>query len=192
MARSAVDDGLMRVDGFYDFTDTRPDGERWELIGGRLVLKDRPNVRHQLILGNVIFTVGVQERARDVPWFVIPGIGIRLSDTDRPQPDAMILAEDFVTPDPQQRDSESAIVLFEIVSPESAGRDLGWKRSAYTGLDSLTHYVAIKEDAIDVAVFARSEGFAERRLRTAEAAVDFPSLGVSLPVSAIYRGTGLA
>jgi Uma2 family endonuclease len=192
MARSAVDDGLVRVDEFYAFTDTRPDEERWELIGGRLVLKGRPNFLHQSILGNIICTVGIQERERDVPWFVIPGIGIRLSDADRPQPDAMILSDNFVSRDPQRRDSESAVVLFEIMSSESADRDLGWKRSAYTGLVSLTHDVAIKEDAVDVAVFARADGFAEHRLKAIEAAVDFPSLGVTLPLSEIYRDTGLA
>jgi hypothetical protein len=29
-----VDIGPMTVDDFYAFTDTRPDDEKWELIGG--------------------------------------------------------------------------------------------------------------------------------------------------------------
>ena len=58
-------------------------------------------------------------------------------------------------------------------------------------MPSLTHYVVIAQDAIDVVVFARDVGFAERRLRSLDEALELPSLGISLPLSEIYRDTGL-
>ena len=75
--------------------------------------------------------------------------------------------------------------------PSTAERDLRWKRTAYTSLPSLTHYVVIAQDAVDVVVFARDLGFAERHLRTLSESLELPALGISLPLSEIYRDTGL-
>ena len=40
----------------------------------------------------------------------------------------------------------------------------------------------IAQDAVDVVVFAREAGFAERRYRSAEDTLELPSLGISLPL----------
>ncbi len=36
-----LDQGPIRVEEFYAFTDTRPDEEKWELIDGELLLNRR-------------------------------------------------------------------------------------------------------------------------------------------------------
>jgi hypothetical protein len=59
-------------------------------------------------------------------------------------------------------------------------------------LASLTHYVVIAQDAVEVVVFARDSGFAEKRLRSVNDPVEVPALGISLLLAEIYRGTGLA
>ena len=41
-------------------------------------------------------------------------------------------------------------------------------------------------------VFARESGFAEQRFRSRDDVIDFPILGVALPLAEIYRDTGLA
>jgi hypothetical protein len=58
-------------------------------------------------------------------------------------------------------------------------------------LPSLTHYVVIAQDAVDVVVFARDADFAERRLRSLQERVECPDLKVSLTLADIYRATGL-
>ncbi len=92
---------------------------------------------------------------------------------------------------PYGRETRDVIVTFEILSPSTAERDLRWKRTAYISLPSLTHYVVIAQDAIDVVVFARDAGFSERHLRSLGDSLDLPALGISLPLSEIYRDTGL-
>jgi Uma2 family endonuclease len=84
------------------------------------------------------------------------------------------------------------IVAFEVLSPSTEGRDLRWKRTAYTSLPSLTHYIVIAQDAVDVIVFARDSGFAGQRIRSLNKVIELRSLGISLPVAEIYRDTGLA
>ena len=59
-------------------------------------------------------------------------------------------------------------------------------------MEALTHYVVIAQDAVDVVVFAREAGFAERRFKSLDDAIMFPALGVSLPVSEIYRDLDLS
>jgi Uma2 family endonuclease len=83
------------------------------------------------------------------------------------------------------------IAAFEVLSPSTEDRDLRWKRTAYTGLPSLTHYIVIAQDAVDVVVFARDSGFAERRCTSLGDSLELPALGISLPLSEIYRDTGL-
>jgi Uma2 family endonuclease len=156
----------MTVEEYFAFTDTRPDNEKWELIDGEPVLNDSPTGLHQLVLGNLIFALAMIERREPQSWEAIPGIGVRISDTSLPQPDVMILPAGTIRRDPYSRETRNVLAAFEILSPSTEERDLGWKRMAYPTLPLLTHYVVIAQDAVDVVVFARDGGFAEQHLRS--------------------------
>lgn len=181
----------MTVEEFYDFTDTRPDEEKWELIDGEPILNAAPSRLHQRIVKNILLGLASFERQSDVFWETLPGLGIRVSDTSRPEPDVVILPRAGLSLDPQGRDRSDVLVAFEVLSPSTEGRDLRWKRAAYTGLASLTHYIVIAQDVVDVVVFARESGFAERHLRSLGESVELGLLSVSLPLAEIYRDTGL-
>ena len=191
MGVPTIDTGPMSVEEFYAFTDTRPDEEKWELIDGEPILNAAPSRLHQRIVKNLVIALGNRERELRAPWQVLPGLGVRVSDTNRPEPDVLVIPPDPPSLDPQQRDTSDVIVAFEVLSPSTKVRDLRWKRTAYTGLASLTHYIVIAQDAVEVVVFARDEGFAERRLRSIDEAIELRLLGISLPLSEIYRDTGL-
>jgi Uma2 family endonuclease len=186
-----IDTGPMTVDEFYAFTDTRPDEERWELIGGEPILNAAPSPLHQLIVGNVIGALRFLGREIEASWVAMPGPGVRLSNKDRPEPDAVVTPADQCLFHPQKRDIDNVIVAFEVLSPSTKERDLGWKRDAYAGLPSLTHYIVISQDAVDVTVFARDNDFSKQRIRSLGKEIELRSLGVSLPVAEIYRDTGL-
>jgi Uma2 family endonuclease len=191
MGVPVIHTGPMTVEEFYAFTDARPDEEKWELIDGEPILNAAPSPRHQLIIRNVVVTLCNRERELNADWMVLPELGVRVSDTDRPEPDILVIPSDHRSLDPQERDSSDVIVAFEVLSPSTEGRDLRWKRRAYTGLASLTHYIVIAQDAVEVVVFARDEGFAERRMRSIDESIELRSLGISLPLAEIYRDTGL-
>ena len=187
-----IDTGPMTVEEFYAFTDARPDEEKWELIDGEPVFNAAPSNRHQLILGNIVAALTFEERRLSAAWRAIPGIGARISMTTRPEPDVMILPKAVDPAGLLSRDTTDALVLFEIMSPSTATRDLKWKRIAYTGLAALTRYVVVAQDSVDVVVFARDAGFQERRVNAMDQVLNFPSLGVALALSDIYRDTDLA
>lgn len=73
---------------------------------------------------------------------------LRVSDNDRPEPDVVVVSTDPLG----TRDRSDVIVAFEVLSPSTKDRDLNWKREAYTSLASLTHYVVIAQDAVEVIV----------------------------------------
>jgi Uma2 family endonuclease len=183
--------GPMTVEEFYAFTDTRPDDEKWELIDGEPILNASSSPVHQWIVKNLLIALGNRERELKAPWAVLPGLGVRVSRTNRPEPDLLIMPRAAFSADPSLRDTGEMIAAIEILWPSTADRDLRWKRTAYTSLPSLTHYIVVAQDAVDVVVFARDTGFAERRYRSLSDTIELPALGISLPLSEIYYDAGL-
>jgi Uma2 family endonuclease len=55
MGIPTIKTGPMTVDEFYEFTDRRPDEEKWELIDGEPILNAAPSPLHQWMVKNVLF-----------------------------------------------------------------------------------------------------------------------------------------
>jgi Uma2 family endonuclease len=161
------------------------------LNDGVPVLNAWPSRLHQIIVRNLLTLLDAQAAKQGHSWEALPGLGVRVSDADLPVPDALIRPGTAPPIDPRGRECDDVIVAFEALSPSTKDRDLRWKRTAYAELPSLTHYVVIAQDAVDVVVFAREAGFAERRFRSLRDSVEFPASAVSLLLAHIYRGTGL-
>lgn len=188
MGIPAVNVGTMTVDEFYAFTDTRPDHEKWELIGGEPVLSAAsPTDVHEKIVMNVGFAFSLRERQINPSWTVLGRVGVRISETSRPEPDLQIVPRRLTG----KRERDDVIVAFEILSPATEKFDLDWKRAAYTSLPSMTHYVVIAQDTVEVIVFARDDDFRERTFRSLDDVIEFRSLGTSLTVAEIYRDIGV-
>jgi len=187
MGVPTIKTGPMTVEEFYAFTDTRPDEEKWELIDGEPILDASPSPAHQWIVNNLLVALTLRARELKSSWAVLPGLGVRVSGTNRPEPDVLVIPRSGMSFDPHGRDRSDVIVAFEILSPSTEDRDTRWKRAAYTGLPSLTHYVVLAQDTVDVVVFARETGFAERRMRSLDEALSLPSLGISVPLAEIYH-----
>jgi Uma2 family endonuclease len=180
--------GPMTVEEFYAFTDARPDEEKWELIDGEPVLNASPSPMHQWIISNLL--LALRTRAGDsASWAALPGLGVRVSDVNRPEPDVLVVPRAGGSADQLGRDRSDLIVAFEVLSPSTEDRDLRWKRIAYGSLPSLTDYVVIAQDVTDVVVFSRDIDFAERRFKSLTESITLASLGISLPLAEIYQDT---
>ena len=179
----------MSVEEYFAFTDTRPDDEKWELIEGEPILQASPTRRHQRIVLNVSYCLEAIRRERRPSWIVIPGVGVRISDSSLPEPDLLIRPD---TGDDSSRECDDAIVAIEVLSESTADRDLRWKRKAYARLASVMYYVVIAQDEVEVVVYTRASNFAEHRLESLAESLDLPALDISLPLADIYRYTELA
>jgi Uma2 family endonuclease len=187
MTRLAHSDDPMTVEEFLAFVEMRPDEEKWELVEGEPIMNAAPAQLHQIIVGNLIAELVNTARREGASWRAIPGIGVRLSDISAPVPDVMVRPRDFL----KDVVCDDMIVAFEVLSPSTAKRDLRWKRKAYASLTSLMHYVVIAQDAVEVLIYDRSGGFAERRLADMRDKVELAVLGVALPLADIYGDTGI-
>src|SRR5688572_5453472 len=171
------------IEEFHAFIADRPDDEKWELIDGEIVLNPTANNRHQLIANNLHYELEGTRRRVEARWRVHGGISTRhpQDQHNEPIPDVMIV--------PPSSDifnwTFDVLVVFEILSPFSMRRDMVHKRSFYTRIASLSHYIVLAQDRREANIFARSEEFAPRRVT--EGAIEIEPLGVSLELADIYR-----
>lgn len=177
----------MTAEEFFAFTDTRPQGEKWELIEGEPVSSPSANYVHQRIVRNLILALSLRETEHAASWEVIPGIGVEVSKASVPIPDVLVRPSTLI----DDWKCDDMIVAFEVLSPSTADRDLRWKRRAYPTLASLQHYAVGAQDAVGVLVYDRQTGFAERRIEGMQASLDLHALGISVPLAEIYRNMRL-
>jgi len=83
-----------------------------------------------------------------------------------------------------------ALMLFEVLSDDTAETDQGQKRADYARLPSLRRYVLLEQDSMAATVLVRTgEGWTEA---PAGAVLDLPELGTALPLASAYRGVEFA
>ena len=147
------------------------------MIDGEPLLNPTPSYLHQKIVRNLLVLLDEAARRSRGGWEVLPGLGVRLSDTSIPVPDVLIRPDKFI----DGRDCDDMIVAFEVLSPSTAKRDLRWKRTAYASLPTLRQYVVVAQDAVDILSFDReagADGFSERRFTRIDEDLDLPAIGV--------------
>ena len=110
---------------------------------------------HQWIVGNLVAALRNRARELQASWAVFPGLGVRVSDVNRPEPDVLVIPRAGSSLANFWRDRSDIIVAIEVLSPSTQDRDLRWKRAAYMSMPTLTHYVVVAQDAVEVVVFAR-------------------------------------
>lgn len=179
----------MDLDDFEELLLDKPEGEKWELIGGRVV-RGMVGARweHHRIVANITSALMVGLRAK--------------GSACRPFDETFWLKQRFldlaVFPDvivwcgtlPSGAASiDDPIVLFEVVSRGSVRRDRFEKWQSYQKLPSLQHYVLVERDSIGVEVFDRVTGgwFSRPRLADASAELAMPAIDFSIPLADIYR-----
>jgi Uma2 family endonuclease len=187
--RLAPEDQLT-IEEFLAFTDTRPEGERWELIEGVAVMNPSPVEFHQVIVANIVTYLMLHKQRTGASWLPMPGVGTRVPVSPRslPQPDVFVKQAE-ATDSPV---TEDALVVFEVLSRSNPKADQAWRRKVYASVPNCQHYVTVSLKAVEVDVYDRGTAWKKRTLRSLAEALALPALGVSMPLADIYRWTPLA
>jgi Uma2 family endonuclease len=107
------------------------DGLRYEILGGELHVSPPPTTGHQRISGHLYAHLREHLSAAERGEVFYAPTGVRLSDHDVAEPDlVVVLAEHAGRVGEQAIDGPPDLVV-EILSPGTAGRDLGEKRDLY-------------------------------------------------------------
>ena len=178
----------LTVEEYLAMTDTRPAGERWELIEGVAVLNASPTNFHQIIANNIGNALGNWKQENDVPWVPLLGIGTRVPVSPRslPQPDIQVLS---VQPTEESRETKDGLVLFEVMSKSNTRTDQAWRLKAYSSIPNCQHYVTLSQTKPAISRYDRTTGWTAVAVTGLRSSLELPALGVTIPLSLIYRWT---
>ena len=126
---------------YQDYLNT-PEGERYELIDGELILVGSPNEGHQLASVKLVSLMHPYVEARDLGRVFHAPYDIVFSDTEVVQPDLMFISkerEDIRTPANVQGAPD---LVVEILSPSSLKRDWEDKRELYAKYGVKEYWIA--------------------------------------------------
>lgn len=153
---------------------------RHEFDGTRIIEMTGGARAHQIIVGNLwSFLFGALDRTR---FDVIPEMRIVVGGRVR-YPDVVVTAGPVGN---SQKTLRDALVLFEVLSKETAETDLGAKKEEYLLIPSIQQYVLVAQDRRDVRVLQRdASGWLESR---AEEEISVAAIEVHMPLGSVYRG----
>jgi len=166
------------VERFLDWEDQQED--RHEFDGTQIIEMTGGSRAHQRIVGNLLRLLddcldpdrfdSIQEMRIDV------GGKIRY-------PDVWVVASPV---DEDTRTLRDAVVIFEVLSEDTAARDLGPKLTEYFRLPSIRRYVVVGQQRMCVTSRERTpSGWKLTELTTG--ALEVLELRVLLPIEAMYR-----
>lgn len=163
---------------------------RHEFINGEIVPMAGGTTKHNLITGNLYIVLRLALKGKNAPVYMenvklwIPSVNVFT------YPDLMVLAGDPVYYGEGQTTVRNPVVIIEVLSNSTRNYDQGEKFSFYRTLDSLREYVLVDQDKSVVMVYRRGMGkdWNLHILEDSTDVVQLESVGVEVPLSAIYEG----
>ena len=115
---------------YEDYVKT-PEGERYELLDGELIMAAVPNMAHQSTQSNLGGEFYILVRDADLGWVYFSPTDVYLSDTDVVQPDLIFISKSrsHIRTGKNIRGAPDLVV--EILSPSTSANDWGYKRDLY-------------------------------------------------------------
>lgn len=137
----ALPKAKMNVKQFFDWWEHQPQGERFELVDGVVVMMGRDRARHNLakLRATNALNAAIRLAGLDCQAF-IDGMGVSADKNNYRLPDAVVNCgaldlSDAILPNP--------LIAVEVVSPRSEDRDANEKLYDYFAIRSLRHYLIV-------------------------------------------------
>src|SRR5487761_1412833 len=100
------------------------DGHRYELLDGTLIVSPAPGLPHQ---GVVAMLIHILQLACPRELIVFPNVGVQMAPASALEPDVVVARRG----ESGARLTSTPLLVAEILSPDSALRDLNLKKAAY-------------------------------------------------------------
>lgn len=170
----------MSMDEFLDWELRQPD--RWEFDGFEPQAMVGATSRHHRIVAALSGALRDALRGRCLVYSET--MKFRLAHAYR-YPDVMIVCSPV--PDDAVSVADPSVVI-EVLSPGTARKDRIAKNEEYRLHPSIGHYVLIEQDVQAAEIYSREGGFWLRRTAANDDPLEFPGIGISIPLSAAYAG----
>jgi Uma2 family endonuclease len=170
----------------------RTDG-RAELLDGEIVMMAGATRRHNRIVSSIDVALNVR-LAGGRCEAIVTDMKVKAQATESyTYPNVVVFCDDTAEFEDEKEDVlTTPLVIFEVLSPSTRGRDRGDKFAYYRTIPSLRHYVLVDTQGREVDHYARQgdETWLFTTLRGQDVLrLDPP--GVELPLDEIYRRAGL-
>ena len=174
----------MTMAEFLDWEQRQP--AKHEFDGNQPVATAGGTLSHADLQRNLAISVG--GALRGSPYrFLGSDFQVRLETAVR-YPDGTVVSGPQTGTD---RGTSKPIVIFEVLSPSTAGIDRIVKAREYQATPSLQRYVMLEQDRVAATVFARVEDGWSGQILAAGDSLAFPELGITVPLDELYEGVSL-
>ncbi len=181
---SAPASNRMTADEFIAWAMAQPETEHYELAGGEIVAMAPERATHaraKFHMANRL-TAAIDAAGLGCEAF-IDGLSVVVDDTTVYEPDVLVRCGELLDGD-AVRISDPVIVV-EILSRSTRGRDTGTKLIDYFRLPSVLHYLIVRAEERVIVHHARAEGgtILTRILRDGPIVLDPPGIVLTDPFS---------
>ncbi len=181
--------GTMDVDEFMAFLETRPKGERWDLIEGVAVMMAPASYADQRIAYNLCNLLNSAFAAQRLDLFAYFDAGVRSPGVRnfQPQPDVVVV------PGVAGYDlySERFQLVGEVLSPSNTRTEIDLKLRRYREAPDNLYAVVIEPREFLVEIYAKNRNWQPAILTAADDPIEIPEFGLHCRVGDLYRGTPL-
>ena len=156
---------------------------RWEFDGFEPLAMTGGTSAHAAIQVNIAIAVGGRLRGKPCRLFN-NDLKIQAAGSIR-YPDA------FVVCTPVPRDATvvtDPVVVFEVLSPSTAGTDIGVKNLEYRDTPSIRRYVILAQDSPTATVFERAGDDWIGHVLSRDAVLAMPEIGIDVPLAEFFEG----
>jgi Uma2 family endonuclease len=183
---AAVQPPFMTVDEYLEFEEQSP--VRHEYVNGAIYAMNGVSVAHARISRELVMAIGGHLRGGPCELFSTDLKLMVRSDTDE-----IVYYPDVVVACEREHWGTNHVsnpkLVAEILSPSTQHIDRREKAMTYRRIASLEEYVLLAQDDHKVIVQRRSENWRPQSYSGPRAAVEFRSIGLSVPLAQIYQGT---
>jgi Uma2 family endonuclease len=181
----------LSIEAFRAWVESRPEKERWELIGGVPMIAAPATRDHQRITSNLEWLLNDALEAHHPEFSAYQRVGLNLAsivpDYD-PEPDVAVISANECG---DVRYSDRFFLAAEIVSA-SDQNTIDAKREIYKRHPDCRCVLIIHQDRYRVGVAARTQtAWTERQLAASDDMLVLEDFGLRCTLADLYRGTAL-
>ena len=172
----------MTLAEFLEWEERQP--LRYEFDGVGPVAMTGGTYGHATIQGNLAIAVGGRLRGKPCQ-FQGSDLKFQVAEGHVRYPDGMVVCS------PVDRNAtvvHDPVVVFEVLSPSTAGNDRIAKAREYEATPSVQRYVMLEQDAVGATVYARSGDAWTHEILVADSLLALPEIAVTLPLAELYEG----
>jgi Uma2 family endonuclease len=157
---------------------------RYEFDGFEPVAMAGGSLAHSAIQRNLAMALGNRLRGKPCQFFG-SDLKVQAAENSSRYPDGMVLCSDL---DQSLKIVRNPVVLFEVLSPSTAGKDRIVKAREYQATPSVQRYVMLEQDRIGATVHVRAaDGWSVIVLKDDDT-LAIPEIGLAIPLAEFYEG----